>query len=471
MCTRTHIAIKSVSKYSPKFGDVPCGQCAECRQVKKNEWTFRLRVELEALVKSGWQVGFVTMTYNDENLPHIPLWFCKDSFQQETSMCFSREDVTQFIKNMRNWCYRKYGLKKDVDAGPDNRFRFMVCSEFGEKTKRSHYHALFAFPPVVDARKFYEQIKRQWLPKGFIFPRYFEGGRDAHGYEHKPFLVDTVSAACAYCSKYCCKDLSYFSSIDWDNYFKKVTDWENEEDKLSRYMPFHCQSRSLGAAWLDGLNADEKISALIDGVSFVGDDRLRSVPQYLKNKILYNNYYRFNSDGKRICRKQANDFLRKNYVQIFDKKCKKLEETLQGWNSFEKDDFEKSLSSRFDDFRTLYVQFKPFFGKVARDFVAYGGVWYGHCNDVNRPRFWLNRYLCYDDGLEVHDVEIYSFDDAGRVQRDSSVLPVSYLVALNRFFFLGNFFENLKKRNSNVLKLALERRIQSLKELYFHEVG
>lgn len=463
-----NISIKSVSAYSPKFGSLPCGCCHECREVKRSSWTFRLRVELEALVKKGWQVGFCTLTYNDEHLPRIPLYFCKDTNVSITPMCFSRDDVSQFLKGMRNWCYRKYGMKNDKDNNVDSRFRFIVCSEYGEHTQRSHYHALFAFPPYCDPRKFYEQIKRQWCERGYIFPRYFEGGRDSSGYEHKPFIVDTVSAACAYCSKYCCKDLSYFSSIDVSKYFKSVVDWDGEKDLFSRYMPFHAQSRSLGLSWLNTLDDSKKVDVLMNGFSFVGDDRLRNLPVYLKDKILYNVYYVKDSSGKRLSRKQANDFLRSNYVEIFNKKCEKLEEVVSNWSKFRHLGECEAFRSYYSEFCYYDSLFRSYRHRVCRDFVAYGGVSYSLCVDVNRARFWLNRYLSYDSGGCVNECEIGYFDDDGYFKCDLPCVSYEYLVRLNRYFYLGNLLDTVFKRQSDSSALQLERRKQQMRELYLH---
>lgn len=467
MCTRLQIGIKSVSSLGSRFGSVPCGVCAECRAVKKNSWTFRLRVEFEALVKKGWQIGFCTLTYSDERIPRIPLYFCKDTSLKITPMCFSREHVNTFIKGLRNWCYRKYKMRLDSETGIDDRFRFMVCSEYGESTKRSHYHALFAIPPRCDARKFYEQIKKQWVHNGHVFPRYFEGGVDCHNYEHKPFLVDTVSSACAYCAKYCTKDLSYFGTVDLANYYKKVVDWDGREDLLSRYLPFHAQSRSFGLAWLQGLNDEQKLDYLSYGVSFVGDDRLRQLPQYLRNKILFVNYYRINSDGKRVCRKQANDFMRANYEKIFEQKVRFIEDKFAKWGNYRPRNLPQGLASGYRDFVGVYQRLKSCSTKHIRNYIAFGGVWPSHCVNISRSRFWLSRYLCYDDGVNIYDVVFTCYDGNGCIV-DCPTIDADYLGVLNWFFSYGNQLENYFNKVSNLLRIQEERRVQRIREYYKH---
>ena len=467
MCTRCHVNIKAVSGHAPMFGDVPCGVCAECRNVKRSEWTFRLRVELESLVKRGWNVEFCTLTYNEDNVPRVPLYFAKDKNVKSTPMCFSRDHVKTFIKGLRNWLYRELKVCKD------DKLRFMVCCEYGEETKRSHYHAIFATPPKVDTRQMFEKVHSLWS-HGFVFPRYYEGGVDSHNYHHKPFVVESVGSACAYCAKYCAKDLSYFNNeIDLNNYYKAVTDWEGNEDKLSRYMPFHSQSQSLGSSFLAALDDKKKLEVLLNGYSFVGDDHLRTLPIYLKNKIVFNIYYVFDKDGKRLCRKQANDFFRRNYREIFKQKANIIEDKVKQWRTLRPDNLHENLVGYWDDFTSLLGRFSPYSRRIAEDYLAYGGVWSACCVDVDRPHFWLSRYLAHDNGEHVEDVLYYAQKDInnyGLVRYRPDVLDCYYLDDLNRFFALGNLFDNSRLANSNVIAIEEERKIQRIKEIYSHSV-
>lgn len=104
--------------------NLPCGQCMECRLERSRQWAVRCVHEQ----KMHDQNCFITLTYNDDNLPdnaqlHYP------HFQS-------------FMREMR----RKLGKK----------IRFYMCGEYGEKFKRPHYHAcIFGhdFTDRVIARK------------------------------------------------------------------------------------------------------------------------------------------------------------------------------------------------------------------------------------------------------------------------------------------------------------------------------
>ena len=107
---------------SPHKVFVPCGHCDECRISQQNAWSWRLRAEIESLTKYGWRVGFFTLTYNDDYLPH----FADDAFDvgfSEPVMCFSRADVRLFVDDVRKALWREYGITKN------ERLRYIICSE------------------------------------------------------------------------------------------------------------------------------------------------------------------------------------------------------------------------------------------------------------------------------------------------------------------------------------------------------
>lgn len=92
----------------------PCGSCKPCKARKLREWTHRIMLEAMQYEDNA----FVTLTYNNENLPPggslVPL------------------DVQLWLKKLRN----KYPA----------RIRFYLVGEYGDQTWRPHYHiALFNY--------------------------------------------------------------------------------------------------------------------------------------------------------------------------------------------------------------------------------------------------------------------------------------------------------------------------------------
>lgn len=89
---------------------VPCGKCIGCRADQSLMWSIRAYHESTLHIKNA----FVTLTYSDENLP--------------ADGKLVKSDLQNFFKRLR-----KTGRK----------VRYIACGEYGERTRRPHYHAIF----------------------------------------------------------------------------------------------------------------------------------------------------------------------------------------------------------------------------------------------------------------------------------------------------------------------------------------
>ena len=108
------ITFKPLYSDRPSAGmfKLPCGQCIGCRLARSSMWATRCVHEAQ-LHK---QNCFITLTYNDDNLPYPPT---------------SIRPLQLFMKRLR----KRFG------AG----IRFYACGEYGEKFGRPHYHACLWF--------------------------------------------------------------------------------------------------------------------------------------------------------------------------------------------------------------------------------------------------------------------------------------------------------------------------------------
>ncbi len=108
---------------------LPCGKCIMCRRGKVNEWAYRLCLE-----KSIWRdVSFITLTYNDANLPKNGL--------------LVKTDLQKFFKRLRK--YRN--------------IRYFACGEYGSQFGRPHYHAIVFGLSYKDV----ELVEKTWN-RGFV---------------------------------------------------------------------------------------------------------------------------------------------------------------------------------------------------------------------------------------------------------------------------------------------------------------
>jgi len=93
---------------------VPCGKCPVCDSNRREEWSIRLLEEYK--VSKG--AIFVTLTYNEENVP----------YGLNDVQTLVKTDFQNFIKRIR---------KKS-----NGKIRYYAIGEYGTKTYRPHYHAI-----------------------------------------------------------------------------------------------------------------------------------------------------------------------------------------------------------------------------------------------------------------------------------------------------------------------------------------
>lgn len=402
------IKVKSVSNLGLKHAFVPVQDDEAFRRVQKNAWAFRLSAEFKAMKDAGWSVGFFTLTYNDDCLPYVPECCWRDKEQFTRLPCFNKADVRDFINRLRKHLRKVYHIEQ---------LKFMVCSELGPETHRPHYHGVICWPE--NGHTYYTErvfkgsvIKKEWrsLPcsdfqlhdaicriwtKGFVRPRYASGGMDSKGHDHKPFRVDgDYQFCCKYCGKYCCKDLYFYDSL---KEYKELIDIKHPVFK-NFCQPFHFQCKSLGASLLAEWNTDtQKMDALINGVQFVGSDKMLRIPVYIRNKLVFDTYYQYDDAGNRLVRRQANRFFRENYEEIFEHKADFYAQTFKNLLSpgylegrgVDADNAEYVTNSvqSFLDSYSLSVE------DMARCYLAWYGVDRSYCFDVPPANQWLGRYV------------------------------------------------------------------------------
>lgn len=403
MCTK-YQHIRSSGMYHPQSAFIPCGKCFDCRKRENNSWLFRLKAEIESLPKSEWYAVFCTLTYNDKHLPRIPRILLKNK-KDSSDFCFSKSDVREFSEKVRKFLELK-------GAKDEKRSRWLIASEFGESTHRPHYHMLWIVPSFIDSSELFTFVKQIWCNKGFVFPKEFEGGIDSHGYQHKPFVVDDLPKTCKYVSKYISKDIAYMSNIDISKYKKciilnhagkfvvkyyryrgvlrsvvKINNGrkvkKDEKIRLSDYLPFHMQSRSLGKTFCENLlkKGDKCVLDFLEnGHFFDYESFARPAPRYIVNRLTLKVRYGKKQD-KRVVRYYSSSFLENNYREIFKNKIENLVKRIEH--------FKKMSRNRLFE--------------ICRDYVAYFGVvdkfWLKEPSES-----WLKRYEVdsfFEDGKEV----------------------------------------------------------------------
>lgn len=111
-----------------KMNLIPCSKCIGCKVDYAQEWAKRATLHAK-YTKNNY---FITLTYNNENLP----------LNKNGKPTIKSKDLTQFIKSLRNHFERQNhtGIK------------YLAGSEYGRKSKtqRPHYHICFFNLPLTD---------------------------------------------------------------------------------------------------------------------------------------------------------------------------------------------------------------------------------------------------------------------------------------------------------------------------------
>lgn len=159
---------------------VPCGQCIGCKLERSRQWATRC-VHEASLYK---QNCFITLTYSPENLP--------------ADGSLNVRDYQLFMKRLR----KKY--KKQI--------RFFHCGEYGDKTRRPHYHAIL-FNHDFSDKKLYKTQNENNLYTSKTLDELWTLGIATIG--------DVTFESAAYVARYCTKKvtgkkaLEHYTDIDY----------------------------------------------------------------------------------------------------------------------------------------------------------------------------------------------------------------------------------------------------------------
>ena len=196
-----------------RFIDVPCSRCFACLQRKRSEWLLRLEHEHRDSTRSL----FLTLTYDEENLPYFG-----------NAPCFRKKDLQDFFKRLRHKC----------------KFRYYVVSEYGSKTKRPHYHALFFnFEGNIN------EIPKEWK-KGHVH------------------IGSVTSASINYCAAYVITKQHY----------------EYDKDDPRRPFALHSRRPALGANYVERYSRYHRDGRKNHAVRPFGAGKV-ALPRYYKEKI------------------------------------------------------------------------------------------------------------------------------------------------------------------------------------------
>ena len=183
-----------------RYQAIPCGHCWACKLNYSAQWATRIMYEC----KCSEHNYFITFTYDELNIP-IP-----ESSEYEGNKYYNDgtwtgsllpSDIDKFLNSLRKYFERK-GHKG---------IKYFYAGEYGETTKRPHYHMILMNCPL-DLKEFYDfhidsRKKLHW--KSHEIERFWKEG-----------IIDVGEvefASAAYVARYCMKKItdSTDKSIYW----------------------------------------------------------------------------------------------------------------------------------------------------------------------------------------------------------------------------------------------------------------
>lgn len=407
MC-KNLIRIKSKNTYNIKKAFIPCGWCDECRLMQKTEWTNRLLTEMDYYQKKyKYKVGFITLTYNEQHLPHIPSKFLKD--KDEKIPCFNYKDVKRLNGTLRKYLWTKYNLK--------NGYRYFITCEYGEKHHRPHMHGIILFNPMFTHLEFYQFIEDAWTGTTTWIQNNKKRKTERENYgiinPYEDFVPIDTHGCGAYVAKYVCKDIEYYQ-FTWPKIKDKLT--KKEKNELRQYAPFHRQSLGLSRCILDTNDTKEIIDKLEKGIDVIGSAKKKELPRYIKERIAYTTQSTYNLKAHR--HEQTKKYTKtyyENKEQIYNKK---FEENKKMFERFQQEAFwEKKLENRKEEFKaketsTQIKNIIQYYGinEITKFYTIYYGVKYENCKEGEPHEILFSRYNPIADNTDKITIDKEYYD-------------------------------------------------------------
>lgn len=148
---------------------ISCGQCIGCRLERSRQWAMRCMHEASLYDDNC----FVTLTYNDANLP--------------VGGTLVRRDLQLFLKRLRKFSVKRRGRG----------FRFYACGEYGDETFRPHFHVLLFDYNFRDRYTWRRSVSGNKLSRSEELERLWSVGSSEIG--------DVTFQSAGYVARYCVK--------------------------------------------------------------------------------------------------------------------------------------------------------------------------------------------------------------------------------------------------------------------------
>ena len=282
--------------------EVPCGNCAECKELMRTAWYFRSYWQCKEVYDKNGYVYFDTLTYRNEDLPHVSDIYA-DIDPKYDYPCFNPDHFRRFMVDIRQYLRR---AKLDVDI------KYFLTTEYGMnpgdgKTFRPHYHVMFFVDnDVLDPFVLSELVAKYWKygrTDGIPYQSSMYVLKHIFGKKYTKDFVH-MRSVCNYVSKYITKDSDFEREIKKRINNIKESMLEGRMSYVKRCMikdkyrkiircidQFHRQSQGFGLYYLEDMSEQDIKDMFDTGMMAMPDKEvIKHVPlggSYYERKLLY----------------------------------------------------------------------------------------------------------------------------------------------------------------------------------------
>jgi len=203
------ITFEKPSGHSGNHLKIPCRRCVGCRLDHRSEWATRMMAEASFHDSNL----FLTLTYDPENIP--------------PNGDLAPRDVTLFWKKLR----KRFS---------DQKIRYVLAGEYGEKTSRPHYHAIAFGLNLSDKKADGKNDRGEIYYKSEILNDIWGHGNCVIG--------DVTFQSCGYVAGYMLKDIKsdYADNGDYLHFNKTTGELTPRRKPFARYS----NRPGIGSKWI-----------------------------------------------------------------------------------------------------------------------------------------------------------------------------------------------------------------------------
>lgn len=427
------------------FCDVPCGNCSDCRSLKRDEWFLRSYFHALKFIKEGGYFYFDTLTYKPGNLPHVGDYLRDVVFEKldkiDNLSCFSRMDIRLFLVRLRRYLsYAGYDVKDKLD--------YFIVGEYGSDqnyisdkgfvrrgTSAPHYHILLFVDKdlKLEPEVLSEFVDKSWQlgrTDGWMYEHVAKDGKPYNFFDHvygKAYTHDLpedqlIRKVTSYVTGYVNKSSSYKHRVTniLYNLYNEIygSSWSDSLELQKEYrtvvrniLEFHVQSHGFGDYYFQRNDFDYE-DLLKRGCVTVPDSKLIKrdivLPLYYERKIFYSCVTQ--EDGTRQWQptEASFDWLKAKFFRNVDKVEKRYRDFYFCQNDIVKNYLAELLGNR--SVRDFAIYLLAYRGRIISDKAFHRKLpdelmdvilWNQLCN--NKDNFardlYSYNYSCQDDRI------------------------------------------------------------------------